>query len=198
MAEVPPRPARRTLAKHVRLRTAPNIVAAVTTDVRFADDVVRKNASVAVPVRRRALGQVLRLPFSPFRQPSTKAGRRYCRLAKQDRVVHVEFVEKADTIFLISQQARLIHFGVEDVPILSGPGKGVRGLKLVDAGDQVLGGRKLSRPSDALRVVNEHDRELAFGQQKYQVTSRGGKGSMSQRTASNTCPPEISGGLGSG
>jgi DNA gyrase subunit A len=107
--------------------------------------------------------------------------------------VHVEFVEKPDTMFLISKQARLIHFQVEDVPILSGPGKGVRGLKLVDAGDQVLGGRKLSRPSDALRVVNEHDRELAFGQQKYQVTSRGGKGvKTSQRTAiKHIIPPEI-------
>ncbi len=174
------------LAKHVRFKDGAGIVAAATTDPRFTPaDVVRKNAPPSPYLFvATALGQVLRLPFSPFRQPSTKAGRRFCRLAKQDKVVHVEFVEKKDTMFLISKQARLIHFDVEDVPILSGPGKGVRGLKLVDAGDEVLGGRRLSRPSDSLKVVNEHDRELAFGQQKYQVTSRGGKGvKTSQRTA---------------
>ena len=106
---------------------------------------------------------------------------------------HVEFVDDKDTLFLISKNARLIHFSTKDVPILSGPGKGVRGLKLVEAGDEVLGARKLSRPSDALRVINDHDREIAFGQQKYSVTSRGGKGvKTSQRTGiKSIVPPEI-------
>ena len=35
---------------------------------------------------------------------------------------------------------------------------------------------QLTRPSDALRVRNENDKILSFGQTKYQVTSRGGRG----------------------
>jgi DNA gyrase subunit A len=130
-----------------------------------------------------AQGQVLRAPFSPFREPSTKAGRRYCRLRKGDRVVHAEFMDDEDTVFLVSRHARLLHFAVIDVPILARPGKGVRGLRLVEKGDEVLAARRLSQPGDSLKVLNENGRELTFGQGKYSVTSRGGKGiKTSQRT----------------
>ena len=64
--------------------------------------------------------------------------------------------------------------------MLTNPGKGVRGIKL-DASDRVLGVVQLSRPSDCLRVVNDNGKELAFGQQKYQVTSRGGRGVMTSK-----------------
>jgi DNA gyrase subunit A len=69
----------------------------------------------------------------------------------------------------------VLHFKIKDVPILSAAGKGVRGIKLV-ANDKVLGAVQLSRPSDCLRVTNSNDKQLSFGQMKYGVTSRGGKG----------------------
>lgn len=78
-------------------------------------------------------------------------------------------------MFLISREARLIHFSVSDVPVLSGAGKGVRGIKL-DTGDVLLGAQKMSRPSDTLKVINDNDKVMSFGQMKYTVTSRGGKG----------------------
>ena len=118
----------------------------------------------------------MRISFSAFREPSTKAGRKYCRLRPGDRVVHVDFMDDEDTVFLMSRAARLVHFNVVDVVILSAAGKGVRGLKLADKGDQVLGARRLTQPGDWLRAVNDNDTELSFGQMKYQVTSRGGKG----------------------
>jgi DNA gyrase subunit A len=40
----------------------------------------------------------------------------------------------------------------------------------------VLGIAQLARPSDTLRVRNENDKLLSFGQTKYLVTSRGGRG----------------------
>ena len=51
----------------------------------------------------------------------------------------------------------------------------MRGLKL-EAGDELLGVVQFSRPSDALRIKNDNDSVLSFGQTKYQVTSRGGRG----------------------
>jgi DNA gyrase subunit A len=89
---------------------------------------------------------------------------------------------EGDSVFLVSRNARLIHFDVAEAQVLSTSGKGVRGLKL-EKGDIVLGAQRLSRPSDALRVINENDKPLSFGQQKYNITGRGGKGvKTSQRT----------------
>ena len=93
----------------------------------------------------------------------------------KDKVVHVELVEETDTVFLISREARLIHFSVSEVPVLSGAGKGVRGIKL-EAGDVLLGAQRMTRPSDAMKVIKDNDTPLTFGQMKYTVTSRGGKG----------------------
>ena len=174
------------LSKHVKLSDGATIVGAITTDVRFTPEDTEVEDAPPAPYLMIATsdGQVMRLSLSLFRLPSTKSGRRYCRTAKGAKVVHVELMNDEDTMFLISRQARLIHFGVTDVPVLNGPGKGVRGLKLVEPDDVVLGARRLTRPSDVLKVVNENDKELSFGQMKYTVTSRGGKGvKTSQRTS---------------
>lgn len=181
------------LSKYVKMSDGATVVSALTTDVRFTPEDVEWEGFPPSPYLfvATAHGQVMRISLSPFRTPSTKIGRKYCRLGNGDRVIHVELMNDEDTVFLISQAARLIHFSVADVPILSGAGKGVRGLKLVEKNDVVLGAKRLSRPSDVLKVINEHDKVLSFGQQKYSVTSRGGKGiKTSQRTGIKGIVPE--------
>ncbi len=166
------------LSKHVKLADGASVVAVVTTDPRFTPPDEQPSDDVPTTPHlfvATAAGQVLRVPLAPYRSPSTKAGRKYCRLRKGDRVVFVQLVRDAQTVFLATRQARVIHFPIEEVPVLSGPGVGVRGIKL-EEGDEVLGATLLSRPSDCLRVRNSNDRVLAFGQMKYSVTSRGGKG----------------------
>ena len=173
------------IAKHVRISDGAEMIAAFTTDDRFTPDEIEYEEFPPYPYLfvTTAQGQVMRISFSAFREASTKAGRKYCRLRSGDRVVHVDFMDDEDTVFLMSKAARLIHFSVDDVPILSSAGKGVRGLKLVDKGDHVLGARRLTQPGDCLRAINDNQTELSFGQMKYQVTSRGGKGvKTSQRT----------------
>jgi DNA gyrase subunit A len=63
----------------------------------------------------------------------------------------------------------------------------------VEAGDVVLAAQRLSRPSDCLKVLNDNGSTLTFGQMKYSVTSRGGKGiKTSQRTGiDSVVRPEI-------
>ena len=192
------------LSKHVRLKDGASIIAAITTDPRFTPtDQLEWQEFPPTPYLfiATSLGQVMRLSFSLFRQPSTKNGRRFCRLRSGDRVVHVEFMcergegEKSypgDSVFLVSRQARLIHFDVAEAQVLSAPGKGVRGLKL-EKGDEVLGAQRLSRPSDCLRAENTNGKILSFGQMKYSLTSRGGKGvKTSHRTGlKRVIRPEI-------
>ena len=68
-----------------------------------------------------------------------------------------------------------MHFSLDEVPILSGAGKGVRGMKL-EPKDTILGLAQMTRPSDCLRVITTAEKELTFGQLKYALTSRGGRG----------------------
>ncbi|MGQ0636993.1 MAG: DNA gyrase/topoisomerase IV subunit A [Planctomycetaceae bacterium] len=166
------------LAKHFRLGDGAAVVTALSTDPRFTpeDKKVRGEESPAPFLMvATARGQVLRVPFKPFRAASTKVGRKFCRLAAGDRVVFVDLARKATTMFLATAQARIIHFAVADVPVLSGPGKGVRGIK-VAPDDQVLGAALLTHPRDCLYVQTTAEKEMVFGQVKYEVTSRGGKG----------------------
>ena len=173
------------LSKHVKLGDGVQMITAMGTDPRFVpqDTTVRGEATPGPYLLIvTAGGQVLRYSFGAFRTPSTRSGRRYCRLNSGDRVAFAQLVTTGQTLFIVSREARLVHFAIDDVPVLAGPGKGVRGIKL-DAGDEVIGARQLSRPSDTLRVRNTNDKVLSFGQTKYTITSRGGRGvKTSKRT----------------
>lgn len=166
------------VSKYFRLGDGARIVSAVTTDARFtpADQAVKGETSPAPYLFvATAAGQVLRIPLSPFRTASTKAGRKFCRLRPQDHVVTVELVREATTVFLATSHARILHFALPDVPVLSGAGKGVRGMKLAPE-DRVLGAALMTNPRDCLRAMTTAEKEMTFGQVKYEVTSRGGKG----------------------
>ena len=183
------------LSKHVRLGDGASIVDAITTDPRFTPEDARvRGESTPAPFLLivTASGQVMQFSFSGFRTTSTRNGRRFCRLNTGDRVVFCGLVTSAKTLFLASKAARLIHFRIKDVPVLSGPGKGVKGIRL-EKDDEVLGAIQLSRPSDAMRVRNVNDKVLSFGQTKYNVTSRGGRGvKTSHRTGfAEVLRPEI-------
>ncbi len=166
------------LSKHYRLGDGVTVVASVTTDPRFTPEETPAQGD-AVPgpylLVATALGQIMRLPLNAFRTVSTKVGRKLCRLENGDRVVDVQLVSDATSLFLASHKARILHFAIDEVPILSGPGKGVRGMKL-DTGDTILGFAQMTRPSDCLKVTTTADKELTFGQLKYSLTSRGGRG----------------------
>jgi DNA gyrase subunit A len=166
------------LSKHVKLGDGVSVVAAVSTDGRFTpEDKKARNQATPAPYLLIATrqGQVMRLSFSTFRTPSTKLGRKFCRLRSDDAVVYVGLCRDADTMFLATRQARIIHFKINEVPILAAAGKGVRGIKL-EKGDEVLGAVQLGRASDCLHVKTSNDKAMSFGQTKYGVTSRGGKG----------------------
>ena len=173
------------LGKHVKLDDGVRIVAAETTDERFtpADFEIDGAAALAPHLFvATALGQVSRVGLSGFRDPSTRGGRKYLRLADGDEVVHVERVDGAGSVFLATKKARVLHFKMSSVPVLAGPGKGVKGIDLA-AGDAVLGAQLCRRPGDVLHAINVNDKQLSFGQMKYTPTGRGGKGvKTSQRT----------------
>ncbi|MCH2204167.1 MAG: DNA topoisomerase, partial [Fuerstiella sp.] len=164
------------VAKHVRLNDGASIISVLTTDPRFVE-AVEDDSEEWGPLLLAATkqGQVLSIPFHGFRTPSTRAGRKFCRLSKRDEVVDCQLITDAETCMMASASARVVHFSLDDIPLLTNAGKGVRGIR-VDEKDHVLGIVQLARPSDCLRVKNSSGRLVSFGQQKYQVASRGGRG----------------------
>lgn len=171
------------LSKHFRLGDGVDIVAALSTDSRFtpADEIISEDEPPApYMLIVTAAGQTMRLSLTSFREPSTKNGRRYCRLRKGDRVIHTELVRDHETLFIATQAARIIHFSIEDAPVLANPGIGVIGIKL-EKNDRVLGAMLLARPGDTLRVINSNGTQMSFGQLKYNVTGRGGKGTKTSQ-----------------
>jgi DNA gyrase subunit A len=184
------------ISKHVKIKDGVGIIAALTTDVRFTPADEEAGAELPPYPYFLALtlqGQVMRLPLSPFRLPSTKSGRKYCRLAEGDRVVWLELVRDATSMFVATRQARVTHFAIDDVAVLSGAGKGVRGIKLSEPKDEVLGAAQMARPSDCLRVMTSHEKTLVFGQMKYEISARGGKGirAAQRSTFTEILRPEI-------
>ncbi|MEZ6063777.1 MAG: DNA topoisomerase (ATP-hydrolyzing) [Planctomycetaceae bacterium] len=174
------------LAKHARFADGASVVSALTTDPRFVeavpDDSTEWGPLLLIATKQ---GQVMTLPFHGFRTPSTRSGRKYCRLRKGDEVVYCQLITDAETVFFASANARVLHFSLDDVPMLTNAGKGVRGIKLAPD-DRLLGVVQMARPSDCLRAVNSNDKELVFGQQKYQVTSRGGRGVLTSKRTTFT------------
>jgi DNA gyrase subunit A len=122
-----------------------------------------------------ALGQTARIPLAPYRTASTKVGRKYVRLAEGDRVVLATVLRDEESLFLAAQSGRVIHFPVDEIIVLSGPGKGVLGIKL-EAGDACLGGALISGRFDMLQVETAGGKTMEFRRGKYETTARGGKG----------------------
>jgi DNA gyrase subunit A len=89
--------------------------------------------------------------------------------------VFARLIRDHESIFLATKNARIVHFSLNDVPVLNGAGIGVKGIKL-EKGDAVLGAAMMARPSDSLNIMNSNDTLITIGQQKYNFTSRGGKG----------------------
>jgi DNA gyrase subunit A len=183
------------IAKFFRLADQAKVVAAVTTDERFTPpDEAATNGEPPGPyiLVVTAQGQTLRTPFSPFRTPSTKVGRRYVRLNDGDKVVAVWLPKEEETIYLASANGHVIHFRIDDINILSGVGKGVMGIKL-EPGDACLGGALMGGRFDKFVLETSGGKTMEFGRAKYEVTSRGGKGFEAVKRAAfvRVVPPPI-------
>jgi DNA gyrase subunit A len=116
-----------------------------------------------------------RFSLRPHRDPSTRSGRRYARLKKDDEVVYVDLIEDEDAIACATKQGRALIAEAEDISILAGPGRGVMLIKL-QKDDFVIGAQVLADEADALLVKREGGSDYKISLRKYDVVSRGGKG----------------------
>jgi DNA gyrase subunit A len=133
----------------------------------------------APPVHALAVtsdGYSLRFSLAGFIEPSTRAGRRFARVAEGAEIIGVARVTGDEVIIAATRQARAMLCRVEEVNFLGGPGRGVILIKLQPDEDRVLGFVASTGDRDLLTVETTRGAEQTISTTKYGVTSRGGKG----------------------
>lgn len=146
------------------------VVSALSLDPRVTPE---KDVVLLAATRR---GLVLRFSVDPFREETTRAGRRFGKPGENDEIVFVGLAQKGDLVALASEQGRAILFAADEVPVLAGPGKGVLGVKL--AHDDRLVGAALFGEDEkraVLTLVNSKGTEHTITR-RHSVVGRGGKG----------------------
>ncbi len=123
-------------------------------------------------------GMGVRFDLVPFKEPSTRLGRKFMKLRNQEEVVSVETLDPSAAMAILavaSQRGRVLLCNAGEVGVLSGPGRGVTVIKL-DPTDRVLAMRVLSRKQDQLIVLKQEGSTFTISTRKYQPVTRGGKG----------------------
>lgn len=168
--------------KRFGLKDGERVVAAFSLDPRRIGDITSEGPD-GPPVHALAVttdGYSLRFGLAGFVEPSTKSGRRYARPTKGAEVVDVVLVAGTETIIAASKNARAMLCPAASVNFLSGPGKGVRLIK-VAADDHVLGFMASRGDRDLMVVETNRGAEKNISTAKYEVTGRGGRGREIQK-----------------
>ena len=161
-----------------KLKDGERIVAAFSLDPRVAGAIAAKKEGAEPPVHAVAVtsdGYSLRFSLEAFVEPSTRAGRRYARVADGAEVVGVARLTGGEILIAATREARAMLTRATEVNYLSGPGRGVILIKL-DADDRVLGFIASSGDRDLMTVETSRGAEQTISTTKYGVTGRGGKG----------------------
>jgi DNA gyrase subunit A len=166
------------IQRFFKLKDGERIVSALSLDPRAVGAVAPQKEGAVPPVHALAVtsdGYSQRFSLEPFVDPSTRAGRRYARVAEGAEVVGVSRVTGRETVIAATRDARALLCPVDEVNFLSGPGRGVILIKL-DAEDRVMGFIASTGDRDLLTVETTRGAEQTISTAKYEVTGRGGKG----------------------
>ena len=135
-------------------------------------------ASLGQGIAVSTAGMGVRFDLGPFKEPSTRLGRKFMKLREQEEVVSVEILDPSAVTLILavaSQRGRVLLCNAGEVGVLSGPGRGVTVIKL-DPKDRVLAMRLLSKKQDQLVVLKQDGGTVPISMRKYQPVNRGGKG----------------------
>ncbi|HEY3886910.1 MAG TPA: DNA topoisomerase IV subunit A [Vicinamibacterales bacterium] len=167
------------IQRFFKLKDGERIVAALSLDPRVAGVIAPKRDGAEPPTHAVAVtsdGYSLRFSLEPFGEPSTRAGRRFARVAEGAEVVGVARISGGEILIAATSDARAMLTKAEEVNFLSGPGRGVILIKLTGKDDRVLGFVASRGDRDLLTVETSRGAEQTISTAKYEVTGRGGKG----------------------
>ena len=173
------------IQKLFKLKDGEKIIAAYSADPRvlkdYREDPKKQDTCPLVhAVAASSDGYALRFGLEPYTEPSTKAGRKYARPKKGERITNAYLCDGHEVLLAVSAHCRAMVCQADEVNYLSGPGKGVQLIKL-NTDDELLGFKTSGGERDLLRVKTNRGAEKTVSTAKYRVTGRGGRGTEMQK-----------------
>ncbi|MCB9791748.1 MAG: DNA topoisomerase IV subunit A [Alphaproteobacteria bacterium] len=127
-----------------------------------------------VPVTRR--GHALCFAYDAFEEPSTRTGRKFCKVGRGDGVVAAYVACGHEHVSVATHGGRMLVFPVSQINTVKGPGKGVIAIKL-NKGDFVLAYELTTQKFEGATVRTSQGREETARLSKH-AGKRADKGSV--------------------
>jgi len=162
----------------VQMRDGESIVSMLSLDARLVGDLDERPGE-ALPSHALALtraGQALRFLLTPLRETSRRSGRMVARFRKEDTLLGVVPTEGEEALILVTRKGRTLVTAVEEVNLLTGPGFGVRAIRLAPR-DEVLGFR-VARRNESLVAVTPGGQRRHISQARFPASTRGRMGQL--------------------
>jgi DNA gyrase subunit A len=162
-----------------KFKDGERVVGALGLDPRVSGVIAAANPEEAPPVHALAVssdGYSLRFSLQTFLEPSTRAGRKFARVAEGAEIVGVVRATGSEIVIAATRQARAMLCKADEINFLSGPGRGVILIKLQKENDRLLGFIASTGDRDLMTVETTRGAEQTISTTKYGVTGRGGKG----------------------
>jgi len=167
------------IQKLFKLRDNEAIIAAFSLDPRVTGEIAEREGKTPehFAVAATSDGFALAFGLSAFIEPSTRAGRRFAKLAEGSSVVGADLASARGKprVLGISRKSRVLVCPVSEISYLSGPGRGVALMKL-DDGDYLVGFKVMSKPEDMLVVKTTFGGEQKVTADRFEPSARGGRG----------------------
>ena len=120
-------------------------------------------------------GMCLRVSTNKFLEPSTRSGRQFMRVKRDNAVVAAAVASGDENICLATRNGHVLIFPVRQVPIVKAAAKGVIGIRL-NEGDQLIGFALSTAARQGLEVETSRGRREVVRTTKFEVSNRGNKG----------------------
>ncbi len=163
--------------KLFKLKDGEAIVAAYSMDPRVTGSIAEREGKLPkrYAVGATSDGNAVAFGLSGFIDPSTRAGRRFTKLAEGATVIGVHLIRGKETLIVASHEKKGLLCHANEVSYLSGAGKGVSLIKLDDE-DRVIGFAVAYTSDDALVLRTSLGGEQKISPSKHEIVARGGKG----------------------
>lgn len=179
------------LQAHFDFADGERLVGVATTDLRVQKTVTEEmlatlGAGAPAPPYFIALsraGAATRFAQEPYEEPSHASGRRFMRLSTKtkdglpDAVVRVLPTDGTEAVCVASGGGRALVFGVDQVPLLRNPGRGVGALKL-EEGDAILSFALATKSNEGLEVETNRGRKERVTPRRYTIGRRNNRGRL--------------------
>ncbi len=120
-------------------------------------------------------GYGMRFNLEPFKEQSTRSGRRFAKAGQGDEIIGVAPCTEKDLLAVVTRNTNALVCKVNEVNELAGPGRGVTVIKTAED-DAVMAFLCTSRKDAELTIETTKGKSLKLTPGRYEVTGRGGKG----------------------